>query len=136
MPTIRENAVATGLRANRRISGQLVTLTRGVSSRVSNAVKQSSSLETLDSGNRESVVREARWRIAATDYLTGVPEVGDTVTEASGTVWVVECPGDGVPCWEYTDTGMSEITVFSRMTDSHQSNLQNTIDLSGQDVRV
>ena len=100
MPSCRESSVSAGLRANRRVSGQFVTYSRGATTlSITQAVKQSRRPETIEGSGSESVVMVVVWRIGATDLGTLVlPEIGDTIT-ASGTVHKIEAMGYGDLGW-------------------------------------
>ena len=137
MPSCRESSVSAGLRANRRISGQFVTYSRGATTlSITQAVKQSRRPETIEGSGSESVVMVVVWRIAATDLGSLVlPEIGDTIT-ASGTVHKVEASGFGDVGWEYTDTGATEFTIRTRESGFHETVVPTARDLRGNEVRV
>lgn len=137
MPSFRELAVSAGLRASRRISGRPATYTRGASSAsLTFAVKRMQQHTTLDFGG-SSIVREAVWRIDALEIgALFPPDVGDTITDESGVVFKVECPGENELHWSYTDTGATELTVYTRQNGFSDTAPQNTIDLQGNPVRV
>lgn len=117
MTSIRETAVASGLRASRRISGSPVVYSRGsVSLSISRAVKRSDDFAVFDPDHKRQIVTASVWRIPVIELESfGTPAVGDTITTEAEDVYIVDAPEEGVLHWAHTDTGQSELTIFTRL---------------------
>lgn len=137
MPSIRETAVSKGLSANRTFSGSPVAYVRGATSiDIERAVKRSEEFATLDQSGQEQIITATIWRVPFVDIesLTE-PAIGDVVTDENDVEYMVESPGGGVLHWRYTDTGRTEVTIYTREVGFHKVSAATQRDLSGNEVR-
>lgn len=136
-----ESALQAGMATIRAVAGGPVTATRGATTiTVSNAVQTKTNFEVLEGSGLAAVVESVEWLVKVSDWTLGEPALGDVIVRKIGSTsytYTVECPGQGVNHFEYSDTSRTQYRIRTREdgATAYTVTKPNGFDLAGNEIR-